>query len=54
MMKQTNAGECHRDSVFIASVNDIVIPDTSAGLCDIVYAALVSAFDIVSKGEEGI
>ena len=54
MVEQTNTGECHRHSVFIAHIDHIVVTDRSTRLCDILYAALVGTFDIVTEREEGV
>ena len=54
MVEQTNTGECHRHSVFIAHIDHIVVTDRSTRLCDILYAALVGTFDIVTEREESI
>ena len=53
-MEQTNAGECHRHSVFVAHIDHVVVTDRSARLGDILYAALVGTLDIVAEREEGI
>ena len=53
-MEQTDACECHRHSVFIADFDHVVVTDRSARLCDIFYAALVCALDIVAEREEGV
>ena len=53
-MEQTDACECHRHSVLIADFDHIVVTDRSARLCDIFYAALVCALDIVAEREEGV
>lgn len=52
MVEQTNTGECHRHSVFIAHIDHIVVTDRSTRLCDILYAALVGTFDIVAERED--
>ena len=54
MVEQTNTGECHRHSVFVAHIDHVVVTDRSARLRDILYAALVGAFDIVAEREEGV
>ena len=54
MVGQTNTGECHRHSVFIAHIDHIVVTDRSTRLCDILYTALVGTFDIVAEREECI
>ena len=54
MVEQTNTGECHRHSVLIADFDHVVVTDRSTRLCDILYAALVGTFDIVTEREEGV
>ena len=54
MVEQTNAGECHRHSVFVAHIDHVVVTDRSARLGDILYAALVGTLDIVAEWEEGV
>ena len=54
MVEQTNTGECHRHSVFVAHIDHVVVTDISTRLCDILYAALVGTFDIVAEREEGV
>ena len=54
MVEQTNTGECHRHSVFVAHIDHVVVTDRSARLRDILYAALVGTFDIVAEREEGV
>ena len=54
MMEKPHVRKRHGHAVFIAALDDRVITDGSAGLCDILHAALVSAFNVVAEGEEGI
>ena len=54
MVEQTNTGECHRHSVFVAHIDHVVVTDRSTRLRDILYAALVGTFDIVAEREEGV
>lgn len=53
-MEQPYAGETHHDAVLVAGVDDIVVTDRAAGLCDEVDTALVGAFHVVAEGEEGV
>ena len=53
-MEQTDAGECHYHVVLIAGFDHMIVTDGSARLCDIFYAALVCALDVVAEGEERI
>ena len=54
VMEQPDSGEAHHDAVFIAGLDDIVVTDGSARLCDVADAAAVSTLYIVTKGEECI
>ena len=53
-MEKANAGEGHRDTVFVASFYHIVIAYGAACLSDKLHTALMGALDIVAEGEEGI
>ena len=37
-MEQTDACECHSDVVLIACLDNIVVTDRTAGLCNVLYA----------------
>ena len=52
VMEQTHAGECHSNAVFVAAFDDEVVTNGTAGLCDIINAALLCAFDVIGEGEE--
>ena len=54
VMEQTDSCKCHRNIVFITCINDIVITDGSARLCDILHTALMSTLYIVPEREERI
>ncbi len=54
MVEQTHAGKGHRNAVFVAGLDDIVISHRAAGLGNELHATLMGAFDIVAKGEESI
>ena len=54
MMEESHPCECHGNAVFVARLNDVVVPYGTAGLCHIAYTALVGSLDIVAKGEECI
>src|SRR5574344_1017728 len=53
-MEQAQTGKGHSDTIFVAGFNNIVIANRTACLSNILYAAAMSAFNIVAKGEEGI
>ncbi len=53
-MEQANANKCHCNVVFISSHYHIVIPDTAAGLSNILDTTAMRSFYIVTKGEESI
>ena len=52
MVEKTDSRECHCDIVLVAGIDNIVITDRSTRLCNVFYAALVCAFDIVAEWEE--
>ena len=54
MMEESDAREGHSHVVLIASHNDMIISDGAAGLCNILNAALIGSFDIVTEWEECI
>ena len=54
MMEKTNANKCHRYTILITSLNDIIITNTTTGLSDKLYTTLVSTFYVITKGEESI
>ena len=54
MVKQTNTGECHRHSVFVAHIDHVVVTDRATRLCDILHAALVGTLNIITEREEGV
>ena len=51
-MEQSDAGKCHYHIILVAAVDNSVITHGAAGLCDVLYAALVCSLDIVGEGEE--
>ena len=54
MVKQPYTCECHCDAVFVTRVDHMIVTDGTACLCDIIYAAFVCPFDIVTEGEKGV
>ena len=54
MMEQTDACKRHRDAVFVAGFNDMIVTHRASCLGDVFHAALVCTFDVVTEGEEGI
>ena len=54
MMEQTDSCKCHRHVVLVAALDDSVVKNRSARLCDVLDAALVCALDVVTEREEGI
>ena len=53
-MEKADAREGHRDTVFVAGHDDMIIAHRTTGLCDELHTALVGALDIVAEGEEGV
>ena len=51
-MEQTDSCKCHRHVVLVAALDDSVITNRSARLCDVLDAALVCALDVVAEREE--
>ena len=54
MVEQTNAGEGHCHVIFVAGLNDIVVPDGAAGLSNVLNAAAVRPFDVIAEREKRI
>ena len=54
MVEEAHAGKCHYHAVLISCLDNQIVADRSAGLCDIAYAALCRAVDIIREGEECI
>ena len=54
MVEQANAGEAHDHVVAVAGLDDVVIPDTAAGLCDILHAAAECSLNVIAEGEERV
>ena len=53
-MEQTHTREGHGNAVFVAGLDDIVVANAAAGLCNVFHATLVGTLDVVAEGEEGI
>ena len=53
-MEQTDTGECHCHSVFVAHIDHVVVTDRATRLCDILHAALVGTLNIITEREEGV
>jgi len=54
VMEQADAGHRHCDAVFVAGLDDVVVADGAAALCDVGDAALMRALDVVAEREEGV
>ena len=54
VVEQSHVSEGHGHIVLVAGLDDIVVTDAAAGLCDILHAALVSTLDVVTEGEESV
>ena len=53
-MEKSDACECHSHVILVASHDDMIVTDGSAGLSDILNAALSSSLDVITEGEECI
>ena len=51
-MEQSDSGKYHRHVILITAFDDRIIADGAAGLCNVFYAALMCAFDVIGKREE--
>ena len=54
MVEKTHSGERHGHTVLVSTLDNDVVTNGPAGLCDILNAALLSALNIVAEGEERI
>ena len=54
MVEEAHAGKCHSYIPLVASLDNKVVTDRAARLCDVAYTALVGTFNIVSEREERI
>ena len=54
MVEQAHTSEGHDDAVFVALLDDQIIPDGATGLGNIGNAGGIGPLDVVGKGEEGI
>lgn len=54
VMEQTDAGKYHCHIVLVAAGDHQIIPDGTAGLYDVLHAALVCSFHVVGEREERI
>lgn len=54
VVKEAHSSHGHGDAVFVAGLYDIVVPYGTARLGNVLHAALVGSFYVVSKGEERI
>lgn len=52
VMEQSDSGKYHRHVILITAFDDRIIADGAAGLCNVFYAALMCAFDVIGKREE--
>ena len=53
-MEQSHSGKCHCHSVLVRSLDNLVVTNGSAGLCNVLNAALLSTLDVITEGEECI
>ena len=54
VVEETHMGECHGDAILVAGVDDMVVADATASLCDKLYTAAMGTLDVVAKGEERV
>ena len=54
MVEQSHSCERHGHAVLVAAVDNHVVADRSAGLCDVGNAALLRTLDVIVEGEERI
>ena len=54
MVEQTHTGERHYHAVLITALNDCIVADGAAGLCNILNTAALCTLDVIAEGEECI
>ena len=54
MVKQADMRKRHDYTILVARLDDIVITDGSAGLCDKFDPAFVCTLNVVAKGKESV
>ena len=54
MMEQTDSGKGHRHTIFIATLNNQIIPHRASRLSNIFYPAFSGTLNIIAEREEGI
>ena len=54
VMEQSDSGKYHCHVVLVTAFDDRVIADRATGLCNVFYAALMCAFDVIGEREECI
>ena len=54
MVEQTDTCEGHSHAVLVTALDDSVVSDGSARLCDVLDAALLRALDVIGEWEESI
>ena len=53
-MEQAHPGEGHGDAKLVTTLDNHLVPDRTAGFCDIIGAAGVGALNIIVEGEESV
>ena len=54
MVEQTYARKRHCNIVLVAGIDNVVVTDRTAGLCNVLHTAFVCAFNVVTEGEERV
>ena len=52
MVEQADAGECHCDAVFVTGIDNVIVTDGAARLCDILNAGTFCTLDVIAEREE--
>ncbi len=53
-MEKSDSCKCHHHSILIAGIDNCVITDRSARLCNIFHATLMCTLNIITEREECI
>ena len=54
MVEQADTCKCHGNSIFVTSIDNVIIAYGTSGLCNVLHSAFMCAFYIVAKWEESV
>ena len=54
MVEQSDSGKCHDHAVLVRRGDDLIVPDGTAGLGNVLNTGLPGPLHVVPEGEEGV